>query len=377
MVCWYSACGIRLRVSTMKKIFFLLCGILSGTSLMSSDVLLHGKAVSAGRSGNHQEAQHLLQRALVSDPSNASVLYDAGVAEFKCGNFSDALNYFEKAASCSKEQVLHEEALFNAGTAAAHLKKYDDALKNYDKILSENPTHERARHNSDMVKKMKDQEESSPNQDDKNNQDSNQKEDSDASHDDSEKNENSQDGVNDSSDNDKSAGSKDEDELDSNDDPSEDGQKEHDNDDKKEDSKQKSSKEKSKNFQKASSGEQQQESGDESQEGEDSPTNTNKTSHDRQNKYNESQKDQGNTHAHSPRGQEQKDIQSNHSGTNTQLPTCSEQDRLPPALEGPDKQWMRSALESCDKQDMNHNKQLLKAVVGSDKGDNRAVRHSW
>lgn len=365
----------------MKKLFLLLCVLLCG-SLMGSNALLHGKAVSAGRSGNHLEAQQLLQKAIISHPYDATVLYDAGVAEFKCGNYHNAFNYFDKAASCADQKILQEEAFFNAGNAAAHLKKYDDALKSYDKILAENPDHKRARHNYEVVKKMKEQEESSNNQDDEGNQEPDQKDNDASAQNESQQDKNDQKGTKSSS-QDGNSSDKSEDESDSAESSSDDGQNEHGNDertnnDTKEKSEQKDSKANSKKSSKSLPADQQTNGGNDNKESDDSPADANETSDNRHEQYNKNQKDQRNTHANPPHnGQEQKDIQSNGSEANTQLPALADQDRLPEVLEGPDKQWMRCALEACDKQDMNHNKQLLKAVVGTNKGDNRAVHHSW
>ena len=122
----------------MKKISILLFTLCMGTVLRGGNFLSHSKAVSAGRSGDHAQAQKFLQNAIVVSPENSDILYDAGVAEFKCGNHKNAAHYFEKAHQYATQNQLQENALFNAGNSYAHMKEFDKALECYDKILSKN-----------------------------------------------------------------------------------------------------------------------------------------------------------------------------------------------------------------------------------------------
>ena len=343
----------------MKNILFLLGALCTGTLLIGDNFLSHSKAVSAGRSGDHAQAQKLLQKAIISSPHDAGLLFDAGVAEFKCGKHKSAAHYFEKAALYASDDLLQQEGLFNAGNAFAHLKEYDNALQSYEKILAKNSAHERAKHNYELVKKLKEQEESQQDQQDNKQQDKNKKNDDKDQQDN--KSDSSKDGQNEKSD---SSDNKSSDGDNSSDDEGNENSGDKDSSDASDDSKESSPQDK-------------KQSENDANQGDESPAETNESSDDQNDRYNNTQKDQKDGHADPSQKQEQKPAQSNISVDNTQQQAAAVQDQIPEELAGPDKQWMRCALEACDKQDNTHNKQLLKAVVGMDKGDRRAVRHSW
>lgn len=94
----------------------------------------HARGVTAGRAGDHITAQHCLEQALITQPHDSLLLYDAGVAAFKSGNHERAAYYFEQAAERG-DASLQQEALFNAGNAYAHTKEYDKALARYEQVL--------------------------------------------------------------------------------------------------------------------------------------------------------------------------------------------------------------------------------------------------
>lgn len=370
----------------MKKLLllFFVCTCMyihiNGTS-----VLTHSKAVFAGRAGDHVQAQQLLQRAVIAAPQDASVLYDAGVAAFKCGNHADAVNYFEKAEQYASQDEFRQEALFNAGNAYAHLKKYDNALKSYEKILSQNPAHERARHNYELVKKMKEQEEAKQNQEDKDDQsDQDNKDQQEQGQDQSSNQDQNQDQKNDQQDDENSS----QDNKSSNNKKNKDGgngssegKNSEDNQDADASDQSQASDTndtKSDNKNSSSPDEEKPRSGNDQQRNQ-SPTQPEKPSNDKNKPYNNAHEDQYDRHENSSPQQKPGQVQSNSSVDNTQsqAQAFAQQHDTPEELAGADKQWMRSALEACDKQDNTHNKQLLKAVVGTDKGDRRAVRAAW
>jgi len=338
--------------------------------------LAHSKAVVAGQSGDHAAAQKLLQDAIVERPQDAALLYDAGVSEFKCGNYTNAVNYFEKVAQYAEKQAFQHEALFNAGNAHTHLKEYDAALQSYEKILADDATHERARHNYEVVKKLKEQEEQQQQQ----NQDQDKKQDQDGQ-DDQEKDQqdgsDTQDKDNQASNDDQSEGDdRSEENNQSRDGESgEDSGKKDGNEEKQQQQNQQNNKD---NGSSEQNKQQQQKGGDKQQK--EAPTHGDKPSDTQEREYNNQREESGNTHNKPSEKAEKKEstkAQSSSSATGAQPSPNQEQPQIPEALAGPDKQWMRGALEACEKQDTTHNKQLLKAVVGTDKGDRRAVRSSW
>ena len=68
------------------------------------------------------------------------------VAAYRGKNFSKAENQFKTFD--------HEDDFYNQGNALAYLGKYQEAIHAYDKTLKIKPTHEDAKHNRDVLKKL-------------------------------------------------------------------------------------------------------------------------------------------------------------------------------------------------------------------------------
>ena len=137
----------------MKIIIALISSMMITTHLFAS----HAKGVALGRSGDHITARHALEQALSAKPHDPTLLYDAGVAAFKTEDYTRAAYYFEQAATVG-DGALKKEALFNAGNAYAHSKEYDKALASYETIFKQHGEDEKTRHNYELVKKMKEEE---------------------------------------------------------------------------------------------------------------------------------------------------------------------------------------------------------------------------
>lgn len=72
-----------------------------------------------------------------------------GSSAYKAGDYEAALNYFEKDGSAT--------GLYNQGNALAQLNKLDEAIKAYDQALKQNPDHQAARANKELLEKLKQQ----------------------------------------------------------------------------------------------------------------------------------------------------------------------------------------------------------------------------
>jgi Ca-activated chloride channel family protein len=112
--------------------------------------------------GNHAFAKKDFKRAqaeyskiLESSPYDPEANYNVGLSLYKQNRFEDAQHYFDRAEqSAGKNNVLLEQALFNEGNAYVQLKKLENALKSYEKVLEVNPKNQQAQQNIDIVKKM-------------------------------------------------------------------------------------------------------------------------------------------------------------------------------------------------------------------------------
>ncbi len=79
--------------------------------------------------------------------------YRKGVAEYKAGNFAEA----EALFSQSTRPEVRQEAAYNLGNSLVKQNKLKEAISAYESLLAENPEHEKAQHNLDLVKKLLDQ----------------------------------------------------------------------------------------------------------------------------------------------------------------------------------------------------------------------------
>src|ERR1700733_3568458 len=119
--------------------------------------LEYDRAVSAAQQSNIPASIELFKQALVDQPDNPRLLYDAGVSSFKKKEYTHAASYFEKAAQLNTAKPLQEQAYFNLGNTLVELKELQKAIDAYDQVLKSNPTHTQALHNKEVAKKMLEQ----------------------------------------------------------------------------------------------------------------------------------------------------------------------------------------------------------------------------
>ncbi|MFI5333210.1 MAG: tetratricopeptide repeat protein [Candidatus Babeliales bacterium] len=147
----------------------------------------HGRAVNAAHSGDWQRAHTLLTTELVNHPHDPSVVYDAGVAAYKTGDYEQARAYFDHVISLPQaSDQLKERAYFNAGNTQVALKQFEQAIKKYEQALSIDPHDEHARHNLEIVKKMLEQQKQEQDKQEKENEEKENKEQQDESSEESE-----------------------------------------------------------------------------------------------------------------------------------------------------------------------------------------------
>lgn len=76
--------------------------------------------------------------------------YKRGVAYYRAGKFKQAEQSFRQ----STRPKVKESALYNLANSLAYQNKLAEAVSTYNQLLSENPHHEKAKHNRDVVQKM-------------------------------------------------------------------------------------------------------------------------------------------------------------------------------------------------------------------------------
>lgn len=118
----------------------------------------HDRAISAGQRHEWDKACQLLETVAVHNPDKCEIMYDAGVAAYKAGNFEHAQNYFNAATTCASTNTQDQaEAFFNMGNSYAQATKLQDAVNAYEKALTLEPNNKKTQENLALVKKLLEQ----------------------------------------------------------------------------------------------------------------------------------------------------------------------------------------------------------------------------
>jgi Ca-activated chloride channel family protein len=99
-----------------------------------------------------QQAQKALE---LGSPADAAALFDdtewRGVARYRAGDYSGSAAEFAESGDARN--------LYNLGNAMAQLGQYDSAIDAYEQVLEMEPDNDDARHNLEVVRNVKDQQE--------------------------------------------------------------------------------------------------------------------------------------------------------------------------------------------------------------------------
>ena len=116
------------------------------------------KVANAFQKGDFDKASALVQNQLMEHPSDAQMLFDAGVLAHKNGTYDKSATYFSKAVEQTLDKKLKEQALFNEATALALNNQLQESLERYKQLLQEYPDNERAQYNKRVIEeKLKQQ----------------------------------------------------------------------------------------------------------------------------------------------------------------------------------------------------------------------------
>ncbi|AGN15765.1 tetratricopeptide repeat protein [Legionella pneumophila serogroup 1] len=117
----------------------------------------------------NQQAQHLMEKGQFAKAKDLFERNDwAASAAYRAGDYEQAAKLFNELKT--------EQGYYNQGNALAHLGKYEEAIRAYDKALAFNPNNQDALYNrkliSELLKKDKEKKKSQNQQDkDQQNQD--------------------------------------------------------------------------------------------------------------------------------------------------------------------------------------------------------------
>jgi len=289
----------------------------------------YDRAVASGKKGLYEKASTTLAQVLADDPDKPDVLYDAGIAAYKNGDFGPATSYFSKVVDTPQvSSSLQEQAAFNAGNSAVKQNKLEQALEWYDKALTFNPDNERTQHNRDIVKKMLKK---------KKEEEKNKKQKKDQQQDKQEPNEDQNDMNNDK----------------------------NDEQDQKRDKKDQQENKQNKKEQESGKQDQEQKDQEQSEKNNEPGKDSEKKSGSKE-KENQSQQERKEEKGS---GAQEKNEEKKEDGTPENMQETKALQKLDPAL--------KQFLARHDKQDAHNSKQLMKVLVSGNNGGKRNEEHNW
>jgi hypothetical protein len=112
---------------------------------------LHLLGVIAARRGEAEECVDFTTRALEIDPTHVEVLRNRGAALRLLRRYDDALRDYDKALALAPDSA---ETINNRGVSLAALGRHEEALQSYDRALALNPAYARARYNRALSRLM-------------------------------------------------------------------------------------------------------------------------------------------------------------------------------------------------------------------------------
>lgn len=110
-----------------------------------------------------QSLQHF-QDAVLDDPENPLGHYNVAEALYKNKKYEEALKSYEKALS-AQDLPLKEKTFYNLGNTHYQMNKYQEAIQSYIKALELDPNDQDAKHNLELVRaKLKEMAQKQPGQ---------------------------------------------------------------------------------------------------------------------------------------------------------------------------------------------------------------------
>lgn len=124
----------------------------------------------AYKAKQYPESEVRYRKALSINQENPQALYNLGCALMMQNKMSEAVKFFQKAASIEKNKFRKSKSYHNIGVICQGSKMYSDAIKAYSESLRNNPSDNETRYNLVLCKKLQ----KDNKQNDKNKQQQNQ-----------------------------------------------------------------------------------------------------------------------------------------------------------------------------------------------------------
>lgn len=105
--------------------------------------------------GKHKEAFESYTKAMTRLGEDPRLLFDRGLSSLEGGELDKATSDLRAAMETSSDPALRARAAYALGNTYRQLKKYDEAIKSYQRSLIEDPATSGARRNLEITKRLK------------------------------------------------------------------------------------------------------------------------------------------------------------------------------------------------------------------------------
>lgn len=113
------------------------------------------QAFFLAQNGEWDKVQSLLDKNIIDNPADMSLLYDAGVAAYSLNHFDQAALYFDHVSGQKTvDMSLKEKALFNRGCVAYKKQQLAEAITFFQQVLAINPDNTKAQENIKHIQEM-------------------------------------------------------------------------------------------------------------------------------------------------------------------------------------------------------------------------------
>ena len=139
------------RAGIAPVVLIALCSLLA-TSAQASLRSKINKGNNAFKRDNFQEALKYYRDAQVDSPESHEVHFNMGAALYKNKKYEDAMKEYEKA-TYSKDLTLQADSYYNMGNTLYRMGKLPEAIQYYKKALEINPDDQDAKYNIEFIQR--------------------------------------------------------------------------------------------------------------------------------------------------------------------------------------------------------------------------------
>lgn len=161
---------MRLMMKIIRKYIIALLLLIPVIASAQADRDYIRQGNKAYKAKQYPESEVRYRKALSINQENPQALYNLGCALMMQNKMSEAVKFFQKAASIEKNKFRKSKSYHNIGVICQGSKMYSDAIKAYSESLRNNPSDNETRYNLVLCKKLQ----KDNKQNDKNKQQQNQ-----------------------------------------------------------------------------------------------------------------------------------------------------------------------------------------------------------